>query len=266
MTEGVVKKLNGYSGCQVLLMQDGKNFFVRKISKEPEYNKRLESQINKQILFNHPYIKTPTIIDIGFKDGLFYSDMDYVSGTSLNQYIQNNHPDSSIKIIHQILSSKTEHTTRVDYSKFYAKINQLINEANTKLHYQTYLLKAKQLKINSHGYCHGDLSLENIIIKNNEIYLIDFLDSFLDSQIVDISKIFMDLIYGWSWRQNSNVPFVKNKIILNKLKKTYTKEDLNLIQYFVGLHLFRIKPYVKTQKDKNLIDQSINHCVNHLKL
>ena len=63
-----------------------------------------------------------------------------------------------------------------------------------------------------------------------------------------------------------NITLVKNKIILNELKKTYTKEDLNLIKYFIGLHLFRIKPYVKTQKDKNLIDQSIDHCINYLKL
>ena len=40
--------------------------------------------------------------------------------------------------------------------------------------------------------CHGDLTLSNLIFKNNEIYCIDFLDSFIDSPIIDLVKLKQD--------------------------------------------------------------------------
>ena len=49
--------------------------------------------------------------------------------------------------------------------------------------------------------CHGDLTLENIIVTtNNELYLIDFLDSFYDSWMIDIAKLLQDLELKWSYR------------------------------------------------------------------
>ena len=38
--------------------------------------------------------------------------------------------------------------------------------------------------------CHGDLTYENMIIKQNNLYFIDFLDGYVDSKLLDISKIF----------------------------------------------------------------------------
>ena len=42
--------------------------------------------------------------------------------------------------------------------------------------------------------CHGDLTLENILItQDKKLYLIDFLDSFYNSWMIDIAKLLQDL-------------------------------------------------------------------------
>ena len=48
------------------------------------------------------------------------------------------------------------------------------------------------------GQCHGDLTFSNILFNGNNYYLIDFLDSFLESPLLDLVKIRQDSNYGWS--------------------------------------------------------------------
>jgi hypothetical protein len=63
-------------------------------------------------------------------------------------------------------------------------------------------IKIKSLQIPM-GFCHGDLTLSNILIQestNDKIVLIDFLDSFLESPLSDMCKINQDLSHGWTIR------------------------------------------------------------------
>ena len=39
------------------------------------------------------------------------------------------------------------------------------------------------------GKCHGDLTFSNILFNGNNYYLIDFLDSFIESPLLDLVKI-----------------------------------------------------------------------------
>ena len=43
----IVKNLGGHSGCQILLMEENDKSFVRKISSNLTYNKRLEAQSHR---------------------------------------------------------------------------------------------------------------------------------------------------------------------------------------------------------------------------
>ena len=47
--------------------------------------------------------------------------------------------------------------------------------------------------------CHGDLTLENIIVKDERLYLIDFLDSFFDSWFMDAGTLLQDVQVMWYW-------------------------------------------------------------------
>ncbi len=48
------------------------------------------------------------------------------------------------------------------------------------------------------GICHGDLTFSNMLFNGNNYYLIDFLDSFVESPLLDIVKLRQDSAYLWS--------------------------------------------------------------------
>jgi hypothetical protein len=50
------------------------------------------------------------------------------------------------------------------------------------------------------GVCHGDLTLSNVLLQRptNNIILIDFLDSFIESPLADVCKLRQDTRFGWS--------------------------------------------------------------------
>lgn len=263
----IIKKLKGHSGCDVLLLERNKKFFIRKVSKNLIYNNRLICQIEKQILFNHPIIKTPEIINVGYINQLYYADMDYIPGVLLSEYIQNNSISSTLKIINTILDNRIKHKAEVNKNTLSNKAKKIIEETkDLNVESKKFLLKFLNYNDVPSSYCHGDLSLENIIIYNDNIYLIDFLDLFCNTYLMDVSKIFMDLIYGWSWRSSKNTPYVKNKIILDYLVSKYSKKELKITKDFIGLHLLRILPYTKEKKDKLFIKDSLHHCINYLLL
>ena len=97
------------------------------------------------------------------------------------------------------------------------------------------------------GYCHGDLTFENIIVKNKKIYLIDFLDSYINSPLIDISKLQQDLILNWSNRfKNENILcLIRNQWLYNYLDLFIADKRLSTeaIELQKKITLLRILPY-----------------------
>jgi len=262
----VLKELYGHSGCKVSLTKSkGKyeeDLFVRKISKDKEYNLRLEKQFFKQNSFNHRDIKSPRIYSSGFCGGLFYFDMEYIEGRPFHDFIASHHPNDSIKILNTIFNIyKSTLYPLVD-----ERVKSKIKSLNSTPSNETLLDYCSDFDWSgmSVSNCHGDLSLENIIIKNNKIYLIDFLDSFVDSRFIDISKVFVDLMFGWSWRYQSSFPFVKNAIILNYFQKSLTDKDKEVYNRLIPLQLMRILNYCNDSVSEELIGQSLSHLKSRL--
>ena len=93
----------------------------------------------------------------------------------------------------------------------------------------------------------------------NQIVLIDFLDSFVESPIVDIAKIRQDTKHGWS----SFIYTEKHDKIKTKLSLQYLDEKL--VNYFSNfeffkhyklfqfMNLLRILPYARQEKKYNFI-------------
>jgi aminoglycoside/choline kinase family phosphotransferase len=64
------------------------------------------------------------------------------------------------------------------------------------------------------GTCHGDFTFSNILFGDNKIYLLDFLDSFIESPLIDIVKIRQDTCFKWSVMLEKEMPLhKKNKIV-----------------------------------------------------
>lgn len=81
-----IKKLNGYSGCELDLLKINEQLVIRKLSKESTYNKRLKRQCIKQLKFIASDILTPKIFNYSYRNGLFYFDMEFVQGKTLADY------------------------------------------------------------------------------------------------------------------------------------------------------------------------------------
>lgn len=120
----------------------------------------------------------------------------------------------------------------------------------------------KNIKSYPSGVCHGDLTLSNIIIDGKKIYLIDFLKTYNDNILQDISKIYQEFILGWSSRYLLDNEKLRGQIfckmvIDNNFFQLFSNELLRYLNFEVLMTLFRIFPYVD-KKDEITINWLIN--------
>jgi hypothetical protein len=112
--------------------------------------------------------------------------------------------------------------------------------------------------------CHGDLTLENILISREDLYLIDFLDTFYSSWQIDVAKILQDIELFWSYRNEK----IDNNLLLRLsiLKKTVLSKIIALkggyniiesIYHLLLLNLLRIIPYSKDELTSNFLQKSL---------
>jgi tRNA A-37 threonylcarbamoyl transferase component Bud32 len=247
-------KLEGHSGCDLSFVNKKGKLIIRKTSKNIKYNERLEKQCNKQINFNHNYIKAPKIHDFGNDlNGLFYFDMEYITGLKFNDFVK-------LKKFTQVLNIFTIILDFI-FNNFTSNNIKLSNEINAKIDSltTTNLIDKhviEQLKSYSSleckiGYCHGDLTFENIIISNDQIYLIDFLDSYIESPIIDISKLLQEFDLNWSNRNSVNdnaISFIRNIFLKRLLYERIREFNINnfTIELQRKLTLMRILPYTNS--------------------
>jgi hypothetical protein len=127
----------------------------------------------------------------------------------------------------------------------------------------------KKVFIFEENFCHGDLTLSNIIInlKAKKIILIDFLKSYDDNIIQDISKVYQDFILMWSARDLKNIDFLRSIIVyerilnLNFFNKLNYKIKSSLKLEFL-LTILRIVPYIK--KNDNLTLEWIENSLTNI--
>jgi thiamine kinase-like enzyme len=257
-------KLLGHSGCDISLVNSNGVTLVRKISKDINYNSRLKQQCDKQRKFSHKSLLAPKIFSEGLIGDLFYFDMEYVNGLKFNDYIKIKSFDQVKSLFKDLLDFIFDNINDC-CQNFDEVINDKIDSiVNTKL---IDIKIVENLKIIAKkpipmGFCHGDFTFENIIISNDKIYLIDFLDSYIDSPIIDISKILQELDLDWSNRNtHSNLTsVVKNHFLKSILLERIAKEiqDVSLVNLQRKLTLMRILPYTTNLKMKLRLLEIIN--------
>lgn len=110
------------------------------------------------------------------------------------------------------------------------------------------------------GKCHGDLTLSNIIFDdfNDRYFLIDFLDSYIESPILDLAKISQEVKLQWTSKLMSQTHDVqKYLMVMNtldlKIQKHFSKYEW-FVRYqsiFDFQNLIRLLPYAS---DKHIIE------------
>ena len=213
--------------------------------------------------------------------------MEYINGDNIIDYLLNCDKTQLNWLINEIINIINKFISDCDYKYINEnillnKINDIKNKINENkfinndfkdifhfLENETHKVKQIKLPIN---ICHGDLTLCNILIKNKEknIFLIDFLDSFLESPIVDMVKIRQDTKYKWC----INMFIEKDKIntkVENLLKycdiefhKYFQKYNFycETYKYFQIINLLRVLQYSKDKNISESLTKNIYDCFN----
>jgi hypothetical protein len=287
-----IKKLNGYSGCGLFLYKDHNSYFVRKISSKKTYNKRLFNQYNKQLFWhnNSNTVKTPQIINSGYIGDLFFFDMEYILGSTLSSLIDRDNIEVSevtnfISKHYQNQFENKKISNKIEIL-FYQKLVNLKKEVSVTSNYKSFKYAFEMLKSNHwlpkhKTNVHGDMTFENIIKcqRSGDIYLIDYLDDFSNSLYTDLSKIFQDLIGGWSFVDKKNPSqsilnansAVKLSLIKTKLTKEISliegnRDWLEKVLYGLILSYLRIIPYTKNHNMLSYIDSKLTEIISIIEI
>ena len=255
----------GLSGCTLELIDSNT---LRKYSSSESYNKRLGLQVKKQQLFStqvYRNIETPKVLSKGDS----YFDMEYVTGRSFDEYFS----ICSVNDIEFVLTSLFEYFDGVIVNaRYYApevskkRLLDKINSLETHTRHLTDLYHIRQMVSSitmriPQTFCHGDLTFTNIIFNKNRLYLIDFLDCFIDSFLCDLIKLRQDLYYHWSLDAQSIKSLRIRQIysyIWNKIEQRYS-EYVDTMEFKIldVLNTLRIEPYLTNEKQRVIIEKMI---------
>tara|TARA_R110000787_G_scaffold71112_6_gene158292 strand:+ start:2011 stop:2805 length:795 start_codon:yes stop_codon:yes gene_type:complete len=253
----LIKKLHGHSGCTVLLLRLDERLTVRKISPSEQYDIRIDNQRDKQGCFRSSMVQTPQIYDSGIVDKRRFFDMEFINGQTFSNFIEHGDQKSIFQIFEKLFDFVNKNNY-IDETVEYQVLNKIENMPLTNEYnlYRDYCLDFDWSKIKK-SYCHGDLTFENVMISNGEIYFIDFLDSFTSSKVIDYSKMLQDIILGWSWRDKNSKPYIKLIRMHEHMVKNMKDIEYEASKRMLVLSMLRILPYSVDTKTIDLINRNL---------
>lgn len=279
----IIPKIKGNSGCDLNIIEDNKTLRIIKTCKE-SYLERLRKQYEKQndeynyLIKNKMFIKVPDIkwenesmnmsyiYGKSFIDFFERSDIDDIKNITneIIAYIENEISRSSIELVNKsILIDKVNSTfENAKNNAFYEESDaELFNKA---IDYLTYTVRGLEIELPI-GQCHGDLTFSNMIFNNSGIWIIDFLDSFIETPLQDIVKLRQDTLYKWSTnmvensynkvRVNTVFKYIDNKITNYFKCYDWFVSYYNILQY---INILRILPYTKTKEVHDFLVKVLN--------
>lgn len=118
------------------------------------------------------------------------------------------------------------------------------------------------------GICHGDFTLSNILFSNSKYYLIDYLDSYIESPVMDVIKIRQDTLHKWVMLMTNDDKYDKMyaNIVLDYLDKriydAFCKYDfMRFYNIFAAVNMFRILPYSLRE---GITSERVNYLYNEI--
>lgn len=110
--------------------------------------------------------------------------------------------------------------------------------------YESLLLKHTKFANDSYSYCHGDLTIDNILWDGEKYTLIDpnYKKNTWQSYLLDLSKLYQET------RFDDSTLFIRLKEEM-KERFNFTDDNMNLIDLLEISHYIRMIPYVIKYKD-----------------
>ena len=254
-------KLNtGLSGCSLELINDR---VLRKYSPTTDYNSRLLSQADKQVVFGNRIYKNidaPKVYDIQQN----YFDMEYIAGKSFEEFFSS----ASVNDVEFVVSTLFDYfDTLISTARSFDATNKILTKIDSlkeKSSHKKYIeFLRKYVEDNRiivpHTFCHGDLTFANIIFHKNRLFFIDFLDCYVDTFLSDLVKLKQDLHHLWAVH-NQDVYSVRihqiYQYIWDKLEVRYESFMNESFHILDAMNALRIEPYL-TSDDQRVILEGI---------
>ncbi len=259
----------GHSGARVVLRQADGISMVRKTAGRPSDNERLRRQAEKQSTFYAAHVPTPQVIRSGFDNERYFFEMIYVPSISVAASCASG-STASMPILKAFVESwiarlRDETTGTIGADSVQAKLRAVIAACReTPILHPSMpvidllgsLLARAQWPPLPEGPCHGDLTLENILVDSKgAIWLIDFDAPELSSYWLDLAKLYQDLSGLWCLRhlaaEDRNTLAYKNAIIAMRRFRAEIDQVVAAalpgfhagLPSLVALHLMRALPY-----------------------
>jgi hypothetical protein len=278
-------KLKGRSGCELNILEGEEGVVVRKSSVSAEYNERLKKQAEKQQAYYNrksTLLQTPKVINSGYSEGnVYYFEMEYVKGEKFSDFFSRATVDEINRLFlrfkeyfDELFESAT--TKPADIKSIEEKIldvkTKLDGNDNFSVEFKNAIINKLSSCIPTEDIplasCHGDFTFSNILVTSiDNIYTFDFLDSFIESPIIDLVKIRQDTKFFWSVEIDDKLDLGQKCRVLQVLKyldikfENYLQSHFNKYSawynYLELFNLVRIMPYAQNIRDIYFLTKNI---------
>lgn len=270
-------EVKGHSGCQVNIVRENDSLYVYKSTHDPGYLKRLFLQGQKQkeaAELKLQHIRVPQVYDILHDEMSVTIKMEYVYSKSFVRYFEyagfeqisyfiqalclyldyeiQNSPIGLIKA--DVLTSKfqdvCDKVSKNPKLQGDKEVVAILDAASKRFAAQTDMM----IPI---GKCHGDLTFSNILFNGNNYYLIDFLDSFVESPLLDIVKIRQDSAHLWSQLMYlGENDTLRLQIVADKIDQEIASyaSKFDWFKYYPNFQLMNFLRILQYAKEEKVID------------
>lgn len=253
--------IQGHSGCDIVIVHEDNDLFIHKSTHDANYVPRLINQANKQIAahrIEYQNIRVPKIFEVEKSESSATIKMEYIYSRNYVEHFEQagfeqiKYLIGAIKYFidleinnstMQIVPSHILTNKMADVARKVERNVHLMNDTEA----QELVRRSCEVMNNVGdmelpvGMCHGDLTFSNILFNGNNYYLIDFLDSFIESPLLDIVKIRQDTAYLWSTLMyHKTFDKVRLSIISEKI-------DTAIDEYFTGKYKWYRDYYMPLQ-------------------
>lgn len=281
-------EVKGHSGCKIEVVREDDGLYVYKSTHDQGYLERLLLQGRKQqdaAKTELQHIRVPKILDIQRSADSVSLKMDYIYSKNFIGYFEYAGFEQISYFIRALClylddeikkSPLTEVKADVLKNKF-ADVQYKIfrNSALNNDPEVTQLIQQSAIRINAvHdvmlpvGVCHGDLTFSNILFNGNNYYLIDFLDSFVESPLLDIVKIRQDSAFLWSQLMFSGqYDAIRLQIVASKIDKEIVRfatqyEWYKYYPIFQLMNFLRVLQYAHEEQVISYLKRIINQLLH----
>lgn len=285
-------EVKGHSGCQIDVVPEGQEIYVYKSTADPKYLNRLLLQAEKQkaagtVAYQH--IRVPEVYEIVKDQDKTVIKMRYVYSKNFIEFFEQagfeqiNYLIGALKYFleYEIDQCKLESVpASIFQSKFaevkgktetnpYCKDDEEIKDILAKAGEWFQSIESLLIPV---GLCHGDLTFSNVLFNGNNYYLIDFLDSFVETPLQDIVKIRQDTRYYWSQLMYTKLyDAVRLRIVCDKIDREIDSYFLGKYQWYADnyktmqlMNILRILPYAHEQRVVNYLKNILKDLLHEI--